>query len=71
MEMIVGYANKVSHEKVRIKVSFRGLMGSGRDACAQAIIGPTGDQIRPLIGRVEDKTKIKMGGTRSRKPRRV
>ncbi|WWC72025.1 uncharacterized protein I206_105984 [Kwoniella pini CBS 10737] len=57
--------------KLNLKISFNGLFGMGREALSSALSGPEGQEIRKLITRVEDKTKIKIGGTRSPKPRRL
>lgn len=54
-----------------IRVAFKGLWGYARDAAATAIGGPEGEDIRNLITRLEDRTPLKIGGTRARRPRRV
>lgn len=64
-------ANDTDVERMYIRVAFKGLFGHGRDAAATAIGGPEGEDIRNLITRVEDRTPIKIGGTRARRPRRV
>lgn len=56
---------------VNLCVAFRGLTGQGREAVAAALSGPEGDAIRPLVVRIEDRTPIKIGGTRARKARRL
>lgn len=56
----------------RVKVVFNGLRGGqGREAIASAISGPEGEMIRQAIGRVEDRTGIKIGGTRGKRVRRL
>jgi small subunit ribosomal protein S11 len=56
----------------RVKVVFSGLRGGqGREAVANAISGQEGDGIKQFIGRVEDRTGIKIGGTRGKKRRRL
>ncbi|KAK6909412.1 hypothetical protein I203_103430 [Kwoniella mangroviensis CBS 8507] len=60
-----------SNRRLQLRVSFNGLFGMGREAIASALSGPEGQEIRSLITRVEDRTKIKIGGTRARKPRRL
>jgi small subunit ribosomal protein S11 len=56
----------------RMKVVFNGLRGGqGREAVASAISGQEGDGIRQAIGRVEDRTGIKIGGTRGKRVRRL
>ncbi|WVW86179.1 hypothetical protein I302_108220 [Kwoniella bestiolae CBS 10118] len=57
--------------RLNLRVSFNGLFGMGREAIASALSGPEGQEIRGLITRVEDRTKVKIGGTRARKPRRL
>lgn len=55
-----------------MKVVFKGLRGGqGREAVAAAIDGQEGDSIRAAIGRVEDRTGIKIGGTRGKRVRRL
>lgn len=58
-------------ERMYVRVAFKGLVGQGRDAVSSAIAGPEGAELRNIITRVEDRTPIKIGGTRARKPRRL
>ncbi|BEJ15560.1 hypothetical protein CspHIS471_0501650 [Cutaneotrichosporon sp. HIS471] len=58
-------------ERIWLKVAFNGTAGQGRTAVADAISGPDGAEIRPLVSRVEDHTPFRIGGTRGRSPRRV
>ena len=54
-----------------IELIFRGW-GPGRDAMSRILLGVEGQQLRGLVRRVIDKTRIKIkGGPRSRKPRRL
>lgn len=56
----------------RMKVVFQGLRGGqGREAVASALAGQEGEAIQRLIGRVEDRTGIKIGGTRGKRVRRL
>jgi len=56
----------------KVKVVFSGLRGGqGREAVANAISGQEGDGVKQFIGRVEDRTGIKIGGTRGKKRRRL
>lgn len=56
----------------RMKVVFQGLRGGqGREAVASALGGQEGEAIQRLIGRVEDRTGIKIGGTRGKRVRRL
>lgn len=45
--------------------------GPGREAFVKVLLGNEGRAIRGLVGRVTDSTRIKFGGTRSRKSRRL
>jgi small subunit ribosomal protein S11 len=54
----------------RLELVMRGF-GKGRDAVTKAIMGSEGRIIRKKIIRVTDSTRLKFGGTRSRKPRRL
>ncbi|KAG8907581.1 hypothetical protein FRB99_003505 [Tulasnella sp. 403] len=55
---------------MQIEVIFVGF-GQGRDAMFQALLTSEGDVVRPLITRISDRTPIKVGGTRSKKARRL
>ncbi|KAK8853240.1 hypothetical protein IAR55_003942 [Kwoniella newhampshirensis] len=55
----------------RVRVAFNGLFGVGREAISSALAGPEGTEMRSLIVRVEDRTKVKIGGVRAPKPRRL
>jgi small subunit ribosomal protein S11 len=57
--------------KFQLRIAYKGLQGHGREAVHAALNGPEGEEIRNLIARVEDRTPIKIGGTRARKPRRL
>ena len=63
---------EVTKDKGRIALAlhFAGF-GKGRFAVEGVFLTSEGDRIRPLVVEVEDRTKIKMGGTRSKKKRRV
>jgi small subunit ribosomal protein S11 len=66
------YSNTSGIGSRRVKVVFNGLRGGqGREAVANAIGGQEGDGIRAFIGRVEDRTGVKIGGTRGKKRRRL
>ncbi|KAL6704013.1 hypothetical protein ACN47E_008864 [Coniothyrium glycines] len=54
----------------KIELVFRGF-GPGREAVTKAILGSEGKRIRPLIVKLSDSTRLKFGGTRSKKPRRL
>jgi small subunit ribosomal protein S11 len=57
--------------KPRIRVAFKGMFGQGREAVASALLGPEGVAVKNMIVRMEDRTPIKIGGTRPRKARRL
>ena len=54
----------------KLEVVLRGF-GPGREATTKAIMGQEGRRIKDLIVRVTDSTRLKFGGTRSRKVRRL
>ncbi|GAB7339056.1 hypothetical protein MBLNU457_5714t1 [Dothideomycetes sp. NU457] len=53
-----------------LEVVLRGF-GAGREAVTKALLGVEGKNIRPLITSVVDATRLKFGGPRSPKPRRL
>ena len=53
-----------------IEIVFTGL-GQGREALTQAVMSPEGNQVRGLVARLTDRTPLKIGGTRSKKARRL
>ena len=54
----------------KIELVYRGF-GAGREAVTKAILGAEGKRIRPLIVKLSDSTRLKFGGVRSKKPRRL
>ena len=54
----------------KLELVYRGF-GAGREAVTKAILGSEGKQIRPLIVKLSDSTRLKFGGVRSKKPRRL
>lgn len=54
----------------KLELVYRGF-GAGREAVTKAILGAEGKRIRPLIVKLADSTRLKFGGTRSKKPRRL
>ncbi|KAF2108516.1 hypothetical protein BDV96DRAFT_652767 [Lophiotrema nucula] len=54
----------------KLEVVYRGF-GAGREAVTKAILGNEGKKVRPLIVRLTDSTRLKFGGVRSKKPRRL
>lgn len=45
--------------------------GPGREALTKVLLGSEGRAIRGRVVRVADATRLKFGGTRSKKPRRL
>jgi small subunit ribosomal protein S11 len=54
----------------RLEVILRGF-GQGREAVVKVLMGNEGKPLRPKIVRVSDATRLKFGGTRSQKKRRL
>lgn len=54
----------------RLEVTLRGF-GPGREAVSKILLGSEGRLLRRKITRVADATRLKFGGTRSKKPRRL
>lgn len=54
----------------RIEIVLRGF-GVGREAFTKAMLGQEGNRFRSRIVAVTDATRLKFGGTRSPKPRRL
>lgn len=61
-----GWHNKIH----KLEVVLRGF-GAGREAITKVILGNEGKLIRGKITKVSDSTRLKFGGTRSKKPRRL
>ena len=57
-------------EITQLEVVLRGF-GVGRDAVTKALLGTEGRNLRGSVVRVTDATRLKFGGTRSPKPRRL
>lgn len=54
----------------QLEVVLRGF-GAGREAVTKALLGSEGRSLRGRVVRVTDATRLKFGGTRSPKPRRL
>ena len=67
-EKVLTYARE---NRVQLRISFNGLDGTGRDAVSSAITGPEGVEFRRLIVSIEDRTPLRIGGTRPKKRRSV
>lgn len=61
-----GWHNKIGS----LEVVLRGF-GPGREAITKVILGNEGKLLRKKITKVSDSTRLKFGGTRSKKPRRL
>lgn len=61
-----GLLNKIK----RMEIILRGF-GVGREAVSKALLGTEGRKLRDRIKQITDVTRLKFGGTRSRKPRRL
>ncbi|CAJ2513099.1 Uu.00g012180.m01.CDS01 [Anthostomella pinea] len=57
-------------EITTLEVVLRGF-GPGREAATKVLLGAEGRLLRDKISKVSDATRIKFGGTRSPKPRRL
>ncbi|KAI0798984.1 hypothetical protein GGR55DRAFT_526602 [Xylaria sp. FL0064] len=59
------------HRKITsLEVVLRGF-GSGREAATKVLLGSEGRLLRPHIKKVSDATRLKFGGTRSPRPKRL
>lgn len=59
------------HKKIhKMRVTLRGF-GPGREALTKILLGAEGRLLRNKISQVADITRLKFGGTRSPKPRRL
>jgi len=54
----------------QLEVTLRGF-GAGREAVTKALLGTEGRLLRQKVIKVTDATRLKFGGTRSKKPRRL
>ncbi|KAF5388271.1 hypothetical protein D9615_000175 [Tricholomella constricta] len=54
----------------QIDLYFKGF-GQGRDAMHRALLTTEGENVRPLVVSITDRTPIKIGGTRAKKMRRL
>ncbi|MCJ1399821.1 hypothetical protein MMC11_003024 [Xylographa trunciseda] len=67
--------NRIQQEGLLAKIQQMELVlrgyGDGREAIKKILLGSEGMSLRPRIVRVTDATRLKFGGTRSKKPRRL
>jgi small subunit ribosomal protein S11 len=71
MKRITDRYQETGGVKTQITIALKGYNGQGGEAFQQALAGPDGADVRKMVARVEDRTGVKIGGTRSRKPRRL
>ncbi|KAK2466509.1 hypothetical protein APHAL10511_002151 [Amanita phalloides] len=57
-------------QNFEIDLFFKGF-GQGREALQKALLSGEGDNVRDLVISVTDRTPLKIGGTRSKKARRL
>lgn len=60
----------VSQDIQHLELYLRGF-GAGREAVTKALLGAEGKLLRGKVTKVADTTRLKFGGTRSPKPRRL
>lgn len=60
----------VEAEPFQLEILFKGF-GQGRTALESALMTSEGENVRPLLCRLTDRTPLKIGGTRARKARRL
>jgi small subunit ribosomal protein S11 len=60
----------INNQIKKLEVVCRGF-GAGREAVTKALLGSEGRLLRGKVIRVTDATRLKFGGTRSPKPRRL
>jgi small subunit ribosomal protein S11 len=53
-----------------LQILYKGF-GQGRQALDSVLMTSEGENIRPLVCRLTDRTPLKIGGTRARKARRL
>jgi len=70
IRMFQAMDNLQKTEPFALELFFKGF-GEGREAMKTALLSTEGTKIRPLVVQVTDRTPIKIGGTRSKKTRRV
>ncbi|PFH50538.1 hypothetical protein AMATHDRAFT_116059, partial [Amanita thiersii Skay4041] len=61
---------KHNDDQYQIDLFFKGF-GQGREALQKALLSGEGELVRNTISSVTDRTPLKIGGTRSKKTRRL
>ena len=67
-EKIADYRKEVG--PFSLEIILKGF-GQGRDAMNKALLASEGENIRPFVSKLTDKTPVKIGGTRAKKARRL
>ena len=67
-EKVVDYRKEMG--PFSLDIIFKGF-GQGRDAMHKALLASEGENVRPFVSRLTDKTPVKIGGTRAKKARRL
>lgn len=60
----------INDHVTKLEVQLRGF-GNGREAVTKALLGSEGRFLKQKVSKVSDATRLKFGGTRSKKPRRL
>lgn len=60
----------INNQIRKLEVVLRGF-GAGREAVTKALLGNEGRFLRGKVVKIADATRLKFGGTRSKKPRRL
>lgn len=73
MEAIGDYTRDMATNgrKLRIRLCLKGVYGQGREAVVAAIGGPGGSDVRDMVCKIEDRTRVKIGGNRAKKAKRL
>lgn len=61
---------RLSVERFNLELLYKGF-GLGRQALNSALLTTEGENIRPILSRMTDRTPLKVGGPRAKKARRL
>ncbi|TFK86499.1 translational machinery component [Polyporus arcularius HHB13444] len=70
----VGIIGAIEKEMARVDLDWELFLkgfGQGRDAILTALTTAVGEQVKPKLRRITDRTPLKIGGTRGQKTRRI
>ncbi|EJT97777.1 hypothetical protein DACRYDRAFT_58594, partial [Dacryopinax primogenitus] len=70
LRMIKAIETLLDKQDVRLEIHLDGF-GQGRDAVMQSILGSEGLRMRTCVRAIVDTTKIKFGGVRAKKLRKI